>query len=104
MIITTITVGIAFGKRREALELIKKAANMCNEEFSDCVTVSVLQPTNGDFERLIWVQQYESREAQTEFLEKSPEGKFFGPVREAMDKGYITNRVLNHYNGIDLAG
>ena len=32
MLITTITAGIAMGKRQEALTQIKKAANLCNQQ------------------------------------------------------------------------
>ena len=104
MNITTITATVPIDKRKEALELIKKAASICNEKFSDHVTISVLQPTNGDFDRIIWTEQYESLAARAAYIDLPGKSVFMSHIKEAFQKGYITSRILNHYSVIDLAG
>ena len=76
---------------------------MCNEKFKDHVTISVLRPTNGNFDRLIWVEQYASLAAQAEYLEIPGKSVFMTHVKEAIEKGYLISRELNDYNVIDLA-
>ena len=104
MFITTITIDIVMGKRKEARELIRKAAKIANEKCSDYVTVKVLQPRNGSFDRMIWVEEYASMAAKAEYLDSPESSSYSKQVKELIDGGYITRRVLNHYNTLDLTG
>ena len=100
---TTITLDIAMGKRKEARALIKKAANIANEKCSDYLTVTVLQPRNGSFDRLIWVEQYASMAAKAQYLDCPAASSHSTQVKELLNKGYITRRILNHYHSLDLS-
>ncbi len=105
MILATVNCTVSLGKRNEATDLLKKAAKMSNEKWPE-VKVFILAPLTGDWDRVIWCEQSESRAAFDEYLEKRRKDTDFqalGVVAELVTKKLITSRTMNQYTVVDLA-